>query len=837
MGEVYRARDPQLDRDVAIKVLPDFSADPDRLRRFELEARATAALSHPNILAVFQLGTYESAPYLVSELLDGETLREQIRRSGHLSVRKTTDYGVQIARGLAAAHEKGVVHRDLKPENLFIVRDGRVKILDFGLAKLVQPHESADLSGATQTLSTEPGMVMGTVGYMSPEQVRGQDTDHRTDIFAFGAILYEMLAGNRAFQKPTSAETMAAILNDEPTEISQLTPSLPLAFVRIIHRCLEKNPERRFQSASDLAFALEALSDSGSGSAASPSRSAARPVWQWIAASLLISAMIAGSVAWHAASPATPTVKAVVQLTDDGEPKPLHRLVTDGSRIYFNEGPPGSLRIAQVSANGGQTASIATRLVNPQITALSPDGSSLLALVGGFNDWVSPLWSIPLPAGEPRRLGDIRAQDANFFPDGRIVFTQGSQLFAADKDGSNPRKLLDFPRYVLAPSVSPDGKRMSVTISSGVLTRSRLVEFAADNPAKGESAEIAKDLTSPGIGAWTRDAKYLLFANFGLRSDLWTFPERSGFLQWPGTPVRLTNGPLSYTAAIPSPTGKQVFAVGSKQRGEFVRYDEKFRQFVPFLPGLSATDATFSRDGKWSAYRAYPTYTLWRSHADGTERLQLTYSPTLIWLPAISPDGTKVVYGTTEHDVYVISMEGGTPRKIASRAVAATWSPDGNQLAITAFPSQPAADTFLLELHIMDLQSGKTTIVPNSQDRIGAFWIDQHTLVASTQDTTKFLILDLTTNKWSELDSGAFVNWMISPDSKFLYFTTGGEEPKVQRIRFSDRKIETIASLKGIRRVIDPYFGTQLGVTPDGSILLARDLGTQEIYALDVTWP
>src|SRR5208282_5669460 len=263
MGEVYRARDSRLGRDVAIKVLPSFlSADAERLRRFGQEARAAAALNHPNILAVFQMGTYEDSPYLVSELLEGETLRDQIKR-GRLSVRKAIDYGVQITRGLAAAHEKGIVHRDLKPENLFVTKDGRVKILDFGLAKLTQPQSSSEHDAPTLTEQTDAGVVMGTVGYMSPEQVRAQTADHRADIFAFGAILYEMLAGKRAFQKPTSPETMTAIMNEDPPGISQVAANIPLAMQRVVHRCLEKNPEQRFQSASDLAFALDALSESG----------------------------------------------------------------------------------------------------------------------------------------------------------------------------------------------------------------------------------------------------------------------------------------------------------------------------------------------------------------------------------------------------------------------------------------------------------------------------------------------------------------------------------------------------------------------------------------------
>jgi eukaryotic-like serine/threonine-protein kinase len=286
MGEVYRARDSRLGRDVAIKVLPPFvSSDPNRLRRFEQEARAAAALNHPNILAVHQMGTHEGAPYLVSELLEGETLREPIRR-GRLAVRRAIDYAVQIARGLAAAHNKGIVHRDLKPENLFVTKDGRVKILDFGLAKLTQSQTGSESSAPTHTEGTEAGVVMGTVGYMSPEQVRGQTVDHRADIFAFGAILYEMLAGKRAFQKPTSPETMTAILNEDPPGISEVTPNLPPSLQRVVHRCLEKNPEQRFQSASDLAFGLDALSDSGASSSANAANvvTGARQRWKIIVA-------------------------------------------------------------------------------------------------------------------------------------------------------------------------------------------------------------------------------------------------------------------------------------------------------------------------------------------------------------------------------------------------------------------------------------------------------------------------------------------------------------------------------------------------------------------------
>src|SRR5271157_6619516 len=335
MGEVYRARDATLKRDVAIKVLPSFvSRDPDRLRRFEQEAQAAAALNHPNILAVYQFGVFQGAPYMVSELLEGSTLREVLRH-GAIPVRKAIDYGVQIAHGLAAAHEKGIVHRDLKPENLFVTKDGRVKILDFGLAKLIQRQPDADGAAPTLTAGTDPGMVMGTAGYMSPEQVRGKAVDHRTDIFAFGAILYEMLAGKRAFQRSTSAETMTAILNDDPPSISQIVQATPPGLQRVVHRCLEKNPEQRFHSASDLAFALEALSDSGSAPVVAIPQST-RLRWLWAAGAAGVVALAAFVIAWWRIPPAVPVVESVTQLTDDGQPK--GPMVSDGSRIYFNEG-------------------------------------------------------------------------------------------------------------------------------------------------------------------------------------------------------------------------------------------------------------------------------------------------------------------------------------------------------------------------------------------------------------------------------------------------------------------------------------------------------------------
>jgi tetratricopeptide (TPR) repeat protein len=298
MGVVYRARDTRLGRDVAIKVLPaEFASDPDRLRRFEQEARAVAALDHPNILAIHDVGTHEGTPYLVSELLEGESLRTRLE-SGALPARKALGVAIQVASGLAAAHERGIVHRDLKPENLFITRDGLAKILDFGVAKLAPKREPAEPSVVpTIQGGTDPGIVMGTAGYMSPEQVRGQTVDHRSDIFSFGCVLYEMVTGRRAFARATAADTMAAILNEEPPEPSAIQAAVPAALSRVIAHCLEKRPEERFQSARDLAFELRAvLADTGAARAKPeltnrPGRRAA-----WLAAGGIAVILVAAGV-------------------------------------------------------------------------------------------------------------------------------------------------------------------------------------------------------------------------------------------------------------------------------------------------------------------------------------------------------------------------------------------------------------------------------------------------------------------------------------------------------------------------------------------------------------
>jgi eukaryotic-like serine/threonine-protein kinase len=292
MGEVYRARDTRLGREVAIKVIPEeLAAHKERLRRFEQEARATAALSHPNILALFDVGVEGEVHYIVEELLEGETLRERLRRE-RLPVHEAVDCGVQIGRGLAAAHERGIAHRDLKPENVFLTRDERVKVLDFGLAKL-RETKPVETEAPTATARTDAGTRLGTVGYMSAEQVRGEIADARSDIFSLGVMLYEMLAGRRAFVGASTVETLNAILTEDPPEVSGIGTTIPVALDRVVRRCLEKRPQARFQSAHDVALALEAASAPGSGLVAVPTRRW-RPWQEWALRGGIVAAVIAG---------------------------------------------------------------------------------------------------------------------------------------------------------------------------------------------------------------------------------------------------------------------------------------------------------------------------------------------------------------------------------------------------------------------------------------------------------------------------------------------------------------------------------------------------------------
>jgi tRNA A-37 threonylcarbamoyl transferase component Bud32 len=423
MGEVYRARDERLKRDVAIKVLPSlFSQDRDRLRRFEQEARAAGGLNHPNILAIHDIGSKDGAPYVVSELLEGQTLRERLV-SGALPARKTIDYGTQVARGLAAAHERGIVHRDLKPENLFITKDGRVKILDFGLAKVTRPEKSGVHASVVSTTlaGTEPGVVMGTVGYMSPEQVRGQAADARSDIFSLGAILYEMLSGKRAFQGYSSVETMSAILKEDPPDLSSTNRNISSGLDRIVRHCLEKSPEERFQSARDLAFDLESLSGlSGQSPAAgaplgSRLRHLSAPALTVAALALITAAVFAAL--WSSARARQPAILSFQRLTFRRGLLSGARFAPDGKTVVYSAAwgaaPP---EIFTVRTDSTESRSIG--LSGADVLSVSSKGELAVLLRKGSGAVpVGTLARIPIGGGTPREILE-GVYEADWAPNG-----------------------------------------------------------------------------------------------------------------------------------------------------------------------------------------------------------------------------------------------------------------------------------------------------------------------------------------------------------------------------------------------------------------------------------
>jgi tRNA A-37 threonylcarbamoyl transferase component Bud32/WD40 repeat protein len=464
MGEVYRARDSRLKREVAIKVLPQaLSLDADRLRRFEQEALATAALNHPNILAVFDIGTNEGSPYVVSELLEGETLRERLR-SGSIAVRKTLDYALQIAHGLAAAHEKGIIHRDLKPENVFLTKDGRVKILDFGLAKLTQPESGAQTSLPTLTQATEAGVVMGTAGYMSPEQVRGMAVDPRSDIFSFGAILYEMLSGKRAFHGETAADTMSAILKEDPPELNETNRNVSPALERMVQHCLEKNPEQRFHSASDIAFDLEHLSGISSTTtrlAPVVGVSSHRRLLLVLAGGLGLALVMLGLGWWLGSRGSGPAAMAEYQqITFRTGAIGNARFTPDGSIVYSAAWDSGTFELYMSRTDDPGARELGIK--DAELLAISKGGELAIRLNTAFHGGYArsgTLARVPLSGGTPREVLE-NVGDADFSANGEslaiIHYIPENNHWRLEYPIG--KVLLDGIDWISHPKISPDGK-------------------------------------------------------------------------------------------------------------------------------------------------------------------------------------------------------------------------------------------------------------------------------------------------------------------------------------------------------------------------------------------
>jgi serine/threonine protein kinase/Tol biopolymer transport system component len=670
MGVVYRARDERLRRDVAIKVLPtSYSTDGDRLRRFEQEAHATSALNHPNILTIHDIGAAApelgGAPFIVAELLEGEDLRAQLN-DGPLKLRQALDYAQQIAAGLAAAHERGVVHRDLKPENLFVTTDGRVKILDFGLAKL-RPQKLAggvNSQAPTQRPLTDPGVIMGTVGYMSPEQVRGQETDHRSDIFSFGMILYEMLGGRRAFNGASVADVMSAILKEEPPELSETNAKISPALDKIVRRCLEKKPERRFQTMSDLGFALEALSLSSSSGARLETQAASAAVSEIVGAS---SVRKREWLAWAIAALLLVTLGLTWAYF-------ARRPTTDALMMKFSILPPEKSSFSQI--------------------AVSPDGRYLAftAATGGKVQ----LWAQALDSTEARALDGTRGAYSPFWsPDSRSIgFFADGKLKKIGVDGGPVQTLCEAPASPRGFAWNRDEMILFGQVQSGIWRTSA---------TRGEVTQVTTlDRTRQEFAHWyptfLPDGRHFLYNILSGRKEIrGTY---IGSLDGTLKRRRLDNiTPIKYLAAVPgdmdSGAGWLVFV---RDDALLARpFDARQLEFTgePFSlsdkvgSGLGPNTFSVSDNGVLvfdpKPNRLNRQYYWMNRRGQLINSLDVAAGPTQHWL---SPDEKRFVADrndpqTFTSDLWLFDVSGGNPQRFTfnpAQDFIPIWSPNGSSI-------------------------------------------------------------------------------------------------------------------------------------------------------------
>jgi eukaryotic-like serine/threonine-protein kinase len=736
MGEVYRARDPRIGRDVAIKVLPESIAlDPERLKRFEQEARAAGAMNHPNLVTLHDMGSVDGSPYLVMELLEGETLREWLgetrpasggadaRRGGAASgsgrarsVRRVLEIATQIANGLAAAHDRQIVHRDLKPENVFITSDGMVKILDFGLAKLTGPVPGGQSEAETEKKNTAPGTVMGTVGYMSPEQVRGQTVDHRTDIFAFGSILYEMLAGRRAFHGTSAADTMSAILKEDPPELGELVPAVPPSIDRIVRHCLEKSPERRFQSARDLAFDLEAIE--GSSGLSGPSHAAKADAGTLVRRVSVVLAAIAGllaaglvgfrlasreSVAPHT-SAAGPQRAFFSQLTHRSGTELFPTLAPDGKTFAFVSEAAGGEPDIFLQRVDGQAAINLTRSPGTAETqpVFSPDGSFIAFRVEGDDGGIFVMGA----TGESRRRVTDSGWNPAWSPDGRfLVFADEaigllpegriatSALWVVEIASGQTRRLP--VQDAVQPAWSPRGHRIAYW-GLGRGGQRDIWTIAADADTEGQAVRVTEDPHLDWNPVWSADGEHLLFGSDrdGTR-NLWRVPidETTGEVRGAPEPLSL---PVKFAGHF-SVAGSLI-AFASIAQTESIHRGVLDRRRGRIEPGPAAVSGSMtwfnvavSRDGEWIvASNRERRMDLFLLRADGSEIRQLTNDVARDRGASFSADGRHIFFYSDRDDgtyqVWRIGVDGSSLTKITDVVGVDVWypkpSPDGTRLVV-----------------------------------------------------------------------------------------------------------------------------------------------------------
>jgi Tol biopolymer transport system component len=712
MGEVYRAHDSRLHREVAIKVLPErVATDRDRIARFEQEARATAALNHPNIVALYDVGTDRGTAYVVSELLTGVTLRERIQE-GPIPPRKVVEIGLGILNGLAAAHERGIFHRDLKPENIFVTDDGTVKILDFGLAKLSQsPGLASGGSVATVTSPhTTPGLLLGTVGYMAPEQVRGLQTDHRSDIFAFGAIAYEMLTGRRAFHGATSADTMNAILSQDPPDLSSAPGGIPPAMNALIRRCLEKDARHRFQSARDLAFALEAVAmegGSGAASLAMPARSRARPLAILGAAGAVVIAATALTaplfsrrpapeatrLALSISAPAGASVDQTPAVSPDG--RSVAFVVDDGSDLRMFVRALDAFDMTPVAGSEGAVAPF-----------WSPDSRSVGFFARGR------LWRVDLAGGVPRLLANVSdPRGGSWGRDNVIVYSPNPDggLYRIPADGGMPVELttLDRAKQEIShrwPRFLPDGRHVLFMNRVATANLNRYTITAVTTTGGIRKALV--EAMSPGVYGdgrmlFLRDEKLFAQPFDPVSVTLSGDPELVAQPVW--SDVQGTAGLIGFDAAARvlawRPALSRRVRMMWKNRDGTTR--EEFHK-------AEAIEAVPSRDGRLIML-AQPDYLMSRANFVIFDRLRGTIAPftspdTTSTSPVWSPDGLRVVYSSLRdgaYDLYVKEARaGGADSRLLhtdGMKAAQSWSPDGETILYNAVDPQTRLDLWAIE--------------------------------------------------------------------------------------------------------------------------------------------
>jgi DNA-binding winged helix-turn-helix (wHTH) protein/Tol biopolymer transport system component len=538
----------------------------------------------------------------------------------------------------------------------------------------------------------------------------------------------------------------------------------------------------------------------------------------------------------------TPHVVRFTQLTHDGQSKD-GPILTDGVRIYFNEYlSTGKYVIAQVSVRGGEVSTVPLSINVPEVRDLSRDGTEYLIASFQRLDECS-IWLQPVAGGPPLRVGTIVGGDAGFGMDGTsIIYSQGHEVYTANRDGSSPRKLFTVEYLPIHFRFSPDRKTLRFTQLDRGSNTSLLMSAASDG------TEL-RTMFQAGPGDWTADGRYFImvrrdpgYTNGHL--DVWALPESNPFpwTKQEREPVRLTSGPFDFWWPLAAKDQKEIFAIGWNQRAELIRYDSRTRKFVPYLEGTSAEGLAFSPDRQWVAYTSYPDGTLWRSRADGRERLQLTSPPMRAFMPRWSPDGSQIAFNAAvpapaPWNIYVISSSGGSAERLLPSERSQTdadWSPDGKSLIFGSVLERNG------EIHILELKSRMVSTLPRSVGLFSPHWSpDGRFISATTVVDEKLMLFDTSTHKWSKACDGHVAYPMWSQDGSYLYFNyypVPGKGERIVRLRMSDRKIEDVADLSQIGRGRVGSFGEWFGLAPDGSPLLARDISTQEIYALEIQW-